>query len=141
MAASVEEAKKSAVSGQYAIGAVVVDSQGNIISIAHTTISENKDATEHAEMNAIREACKVLNSQYLENCWLYTTLEPCTMCTSAAIWAKMKGIVFGASQKDARDFSWRQIDISAKEVAQKGNPKLEIIENFMREECKNLFDL
>ena len=52
-----------------------------------------------------------------------------------------KGIVFGVPQKDAKEFSWRQIDISAKEVAQKGNPKLEIIESFMWEECKKLFDL
>jgi tRNA(Arg) A34 adenosine deaminase TadA len=70
------------------------------------------------------------------------------MCTSAAIWAKMKGIVFGASKDDAvafakklqdAKFTWRQIDMSSKEVIGRGNPKLELIEKFMQEECKELF--
>jgi tRNA(Arg) A34 adenosine deaminase TadA len=150
MKKAIEVAKDSARSGQYAIGAVVVGPDGNIISIAHTATHETNDATAHAEVNAIRSACSKLNNRYLSGCWLYTTLEPCPMCASAAIWAKMEGIVFGASKEDAQDsakniknldFTWRQIDISAKHIVEKGDPKIKLIEKFMQEECQVLFRL
>jgi len=148
MQEAISEAKRSASLGQYAIAAIVVSSEGEIISVEHTTTFETCDATAHAEVNAIRSACKVLKNRYLENCWLYTTLEPCPMCTSAAIWAKMAGIVFGATKEDAQLFAknlrsekltWRQIDISSKDIISKGDPKLELVEKFMHNECCNLF--
>ena len=149
MQRAIEEAKKSASLGQYAIGAIIVDPNGEIVSIAHTATHTTNDATAHAEVNAIRDACGKLNNRYLMGYWLYTTLEPCPMCASAAIWAKMEGIVFGASKEDAQDFAknlknekftWRQIDISAKDIIEKGDPKLRIFKKFMREECQFLFN-
>jgi len=149
MKSAIDEAKKSAEAGQYALGSVVV-LDGEVISVAHTTLHETQDPSAHAEMNAIREACKKLNSRYLKGAWLYTTQEPCPMCASVAVWAKMEGIVFGAYEKDALEifeknsdgkFTWRQIKIPAKEVLEKGEPKLEIHEGFMRDECKELYGL
>ncbi len=149
MLGAIKEAQNSASSGQYALGAVVVDSNGDIIATEHTTLHEHNDPTCHAEVNAIRSACLKNESRYLPGCWLYTTLEPCPMCTSAAIWAKMKGIVFGASQEDAQDFgkgledkkfTWRQIDVSSKDIVEKGDPKIHLVERFMQDECKKLFD-
>ena len=146
---AIKEAQSSASSGQYALGAIVVDPDGEIIAMEHTTLHEHNDPTCHAEINAIRSACAKLKSRYLTDCWLYTTLEPCPMCTSAAIWAKMGGIIFGASKEDAQDFgkglenkkfTWRQIDISSRAIVEKGDPKLESIERFMQDECKKLFD-
>ncbi|MCH8234313.1 MAG: nucleoside deaminase [Bacteroidetes bacterium] len=75
--------------------------KGTILSICHTTLHKVNDPSAHAEMNAIREACKKVKSRYLLGAWLYTTQEPCPMCTSVAIWAKIEGIVFGAFEKDA----------------------------------------
>jgi tRNA(Arg) A34 adenosine deaminase TadA len=149
MQEAIEEAKRSASSGQYALGAVVVHENGEIIAVAHTTLHEHNDPTCHAEVNAIRFACEKLQSRYLPGCWLYTTLEPCPMCTSAAIWAKMRGIVFGASKEDAQEFgkglkdttfTWRQIDISSKEVIERGDPTIDVVERFMQDECNQLFD-
>lgn len=149
MKKAIEEAQNSASSGSYAIGAIVVGPSGEIISVEHTSTFETNDATAHAEVNAIRSACKALNNRYLVGCWLYTTLEPCPMCTSAAIWAKMEGVVFGATKEDAQKFAknlrsekltWRQIDISSKDIIAKGDPKLNLAESFMREECCQLFD-
>lgn len=149
MQEAIREAKNSASFGQYALGAVVVNPEGEIISVAHTTLHEKNDPTCHAEINAIRAACQKQNSHYLVGCWLYTTLEPCPMCTSAAIWAKMEGIVFGATKEDAQEFgknltdkkfTWRQINISSKDIIVHGNPKVKLIEGFMQNECKTLFD-
>lgn len=108
----------------------------------------DKDPTQHAEIVAIRKAANVLGERFLEDCTLYTTHEPCPMCTSAAIWARMKGIVSGATLHDminyrkkngTRERTWRTIDIPASEVLEKGDPKLFLIEEFMREECNKLF--
>lgn len=148
MRVAIEEAKGSASSGQYALGAAVVGVGEEIISVAHTTLHENNDPTCHAEINAIRVACQKQNSRYLVGCWLYTTLEPCPMCTSAAVWAKMEGIVFGACKEDAQEFgenlkeqkfTWRQIDLSSREVVEKGDPVVKLVEKFMQDECKTLF--
>jgi len=145
MKIAIEEAKKSAKKGNYALGCVIVKDE-KIIAKGMNKTKTKCDPTLHGEIDAIRNACKKLNSHYLQGCILYTTLEPCPMCTSAAIWAKMKGIVFGAFKEDAqknsgKDFSWRQIDISSKEIIAKGKPKLNLIEGFMREDCLNLFNL
>ena len=70
--------------------------------------------------------------RYLKGCYLVTTLEPCPMCTSVAIWAKMKGIIFGASQNDAIEYSnthpesklsWRQITVPASYIIEHGTPR------------------
>jgi len=145
MQKAIELAKKSAQNGDYAVGAVIVKNN-EIIASGTSNLHHENDATIHPEMVAIRSACQKLNSKYLQDCILYTTHEPCPMCTSAAIWAKMKGIVFGAFIEDAKGksgkkFSWRQIDISCRNVLSKGTPKLELTEGFLREECNKLFDL
>lgn len=145
MQKAIELAKESAKKGDYAVGAVIVKGD-KIISRGETNLKRENDPTVHAEIVAIRDACLKLNSRFLEGFILYTTHEPCPMCASAAIWAKMKGIVFGAFIEDARqrrgkNFSWRQIDISCKEVLAKGIPKLELVEGFLRDECIKLFDL
>ena len=104
------------------------------------------DPTSHAEVVAIRNACEKLSQPYLEGCILYSTHEPCPMCASAAVWAKMKGIVFGARKADFKgrskgNFAWRTIDIPCSKVLEKGEPKLELVEAFMKDECIKLFDL
>ena len=102
----------------------------------------------HPEIDAIRGACKKLDTRFLRGCYLYTTLEPCPMCTSAAIWARMQGIVYGAYLEDieqfivnnpARKFSWRQIPIKARDIIKFGTPSLEVYEGVLREECMQLF--
>ena len=136
-------AKKSASKGDYAVGALIVKDD-EIIATGETLLNRSTDATMHAEIVAIRKACKKLNSRILEGCILYTTHEPCPMCASAAIWAKMDCIVFGATYKDAKDkatkkFSWRQINIPCKYILSKGQPKVKLVEKFMRKECNELF--
>ncbi|MBI2673642.1 nucleoside deaminase [Candidatus Woesearchaeota archaeon] len=144
MQKAIELAKESAKNGDYALGAVIVK-EDEIIATGTTNLKHENDPTVHAEIVSIRNACKKLNSKYLDGCILYTTHEPCPMCASAAIWAKMKGIVFGAFLEDAKqrqgkNFSWRQIDISCKDILKKGTPKIELVEGFLRDECLKLFD-
>lgn len=149
MQIAIAEATRAAELGQYPLGSVVV-LNGEVIAVTHTTLHEENDPTVHAEINAIRLATKKLGARYLPGAWLYTTQEPCPMCTSAAIWAKMDGIVFAASLEDALEvfkkqkgdsFTWRQIEIPAEYVISKGEPKLQLIKGVLREEAFKLYEL
>jgi len=96
---------------------------------------------------AIRKAHKKIKKLYLNDCILYTTNEPCPMCTSATIWACMKGIVYGANVKDMHNYwikrgSKVRFDVPCEEILNKEKPRrLFLIKDFMRKECKELFNL
>ncbi len=82
-------------------GAVIADSQGNIISRGHNEVLVSHDPTMHAEVNAIRKACQKLKTTDLSQYVIYSSCEPCPMCLSAIIWANIKVMYFGATRKDA----------------------------------------
>ncbi len=87
-------------------GAIIVKS-GKIIGIGHNEVLKNNDPTCHAEIQAIRMACKNMKSYHLTDCILYTSCYPCPMCLSAAIWANIKTIYYGNSSKDADSIGFR----------------------------------
>ena len=81
-------------------GAVVV-CQGRIVARAWNRVIRDQDPTSHAEVNAIREACRALGRFHLEDCELYTSCEPCPMCLGAVYWAKLGAVYYAASREDA----------------------------------------
>jgi len=82
------------------IGALVVRG-GTIVAAANNRTVRDQDATAHAEMLAIREACAALDRWRLDDCTLYVTLEPCAMCAGAIVLARMERVVFGAWDEKA----------------------------------------
>lgn len=129
--------KKYKKYGYYSVAAIIFKNN-QIIAEAITTINKKQDPTCHAEINVIRAACKKLKSKRLEKCYIYSTYEPCPMCAAAAVWARMEGIVYGASMKDETEINPQSIKIRCSEVIKKGTPKLKIYPNFLRSECKKL---
>lgn len=99
-----ERTMKANIGGPF--GAVVVK-DGEVISIASNTVLRDNDPTCHAEMNAIREACKVLGTYDLTGCELYATGYPCPMCLSAIIWANIKKVYVCGLAKDAEEIGFR----------------------------------
>ena len=93
-------AKSALDNGDVPVGAVVVK-KGEIIGRGFNLREAEQDATAHAEVVAIREACKRLDSWHLDDCELYVTLEPCPMCAGAIINSRIKTVVFGAFDKKA----------------------------------------
>jgi len=87
-------------------GAVIVDEQSNVIGKGHNMVTINNDPTAHAEIVAIRDACKNLNNFSLENCTIYTSCEPCPMCLSAIYWSRIKHIYYGNDRKDAQNIGF-----------------------------------
>ena len=105
---AIEEARKTMnnnIGGPF--GALITDENNNIISIASNTVLRDNDPTAHAEVNAIRKACKTLNTHDLSKCKLYTTSYPCPLCISAIIWSNIKQIYYGAELEDAAKIGFR----------------------------------
>ena len=90
-----EEAEEARRAGEIPIGAVIVR-DGEVIARAHNLCEACTDATSHAELLAISEACRRVGSWRLEECTLYVTLEPCPMCAGAAVNARIPRVVYGA---------------------------------------------
>lgn len=91
-------AREAAAQGEVPVGCVITDREGRIIGRGRNRREEAGDATAHAEMEAIREACRVLGDWRLEGCTLTVTLEPCPMCAGAIINARIPTVVFGARE-------------------------------------------
>lgn len=100
MRAALEQARIAADLGEVPVGAVIAK-DGEIIARAHNTRETEKNATHHAELLAIDEACRKLGGWRLWQCELFVTLEPCPMCTGAIINSRLKRVVYGAKDEKA----------------------------------------
>lgn len=96
-------------------GAVIVK-DGKIIGRGNNKVTSTNDPTAHAEVTAIRDACKNLESFQLDNCELYTSCEPCPMCLGAIYWARPSVIYYACTKQDAADIEFDD-DFIYKEIA------------------------
>ena len=99
MSQALELAREAAGHGEVPVGCVITDSEGRIIGRGRNRRQETGDATAHAEVEAIRQACAAVGDWRLEGCSLFVTLEPCPMCTGAIINARIPTVVFGAREE------------------------------------------
>jgi len=130
---------KSVNSGTGPFGAVIVK-DNKIISEGFNTVTLSNDPTSHAEIAAIRRACKDLNNFSLESCVLYTTCEPCPMCLSAIYWARIDKVYYANTRSDAQkiDFSDALIyEELNKNIKERKIPMLQM----MRDEALKAFEL
>ena len=97
MERAIELAKESFEDGEVPVGAVVVRDE-KIIGEGKNKVIFDNDVTSHAEINAIREASKKIKNYRLKDCSMYVTLEPCHMCSKAAVDARLSSIIFAASE-------------------------------------------
>ncbi|MEO0073590.1 MAG: nucleoside deaminase, partial [candidate division WOR-3 bacterium] len=100
MELAITQAARGIRKGQSPFGCILVRN-GKVLSRAHNTVWQDCDPSAHAEVNAIRQACRRLRTIDLSGTVLYATCEPCPMCFGAAHWARIAKIVFGASIRDA----------------------------------------
>lgn len=119
-------------------GAVVVK-DGKIIGEACNMVLANGDPTAHAEIIAIREACKRLNSFQLEGCDIYSSCEPCPMCLGAIYWARPSKLYFAAGRDEAAKANFDDSMIY-KEVVLPIDERQIPSKQFMKEESKQVFN-
>ena len=119
-------------------GAIIIDKEGNIIAKGNNQVLKNNDPTAHAEVVAIRNACKKLNTYDLSNYILYTSCEPCPMCLSAIIWSNIKEIYYACTKNDAAEIGFR--DDMIYEYLKGNNKDLISLKQIDRDECIELFE-
>lgn len=104
-------------------GAVVVKN-GEIVGKGNNKVTSTNDPTAHAEVVAIRDACKNLNTFQLDDCVLYTSCEPCPMCLGAIYWARPKAVYYGCTKKDAAEINFDDDFIYKELEVEMGNRKI-----------------
>ena len=131
MKEALKEAKQAFQKDEVPVGAVIVFNN-MVIARAHNLTEALTDVTAHAEMQAYTAAANTLGNKFLQECTLYVTLEPCTMCAGASYWTQIGKIVFGASdpKRGYKKLSPNSI-----------HPKTEIISGIMEKECSDLLKL
>lgn len=139
MREAIAAARRGIASGQTPFGACIVRA-GEIVAAAHNTVWASTDSTAHAEVNAIREACRRLGRIDLSGCAIYSTCEPCPMCFSACHWARLDRIVYGASIEDAARAGFRELPVSNAWLKEASSAPVSLTGAILLEECVRLFE-
>ena len=95
MELAIKEARKAAQRDEIPVGAIIKETSGKIIAIESNKTIELCDPTAHAEINAIRHACREREQLYLSDCTMYVTLEPCMMCLAAIVNSRIEKLIYG----------------------------------------------
>lgn len=114
---AIQKAIKGVMSDEGGPFGCIIVKDGQIIGKGNNKVTSTNDPTAHAEVMAIREACKFLNSFQLDDCIIYTSCEPCPMCLGAIYWARPKKVYYGCSKTDAAgigfddNFIYKELDL------------------------------
>lgn len=127
------------VRGASPIGCVIVR-DGKVIAEGHNEVGIRHDPTAHAEVVAIRRACEALEQDDLAGVTLYSTLQPCGMCTMACLWAKVGRIVYGAGRDDVHRMYFEDRHLDTMNFVKDAYRKdLDVVGGVLREEVVELY--
>jgi len=138
MRLALDEAEISKKKGNKGFGAVVIRGE-EILGKAHDMTVTEKDPSLHAEVNAIRRAVRTLGDSNLSGAILFSTCEPCPMCSSLAVWANLTTIVYGISIEETIQLGRSRIQVSSKEIVERSPVMIEVIGNVLGSECIKLY--
>jgi guanine deaminase len=133
MRLAIDRARQGVAAGQSPFGACIVRGDA-LVSCEHNVVWKTTDITAHAEVTAIRVACRQLATIDLSGCTIYSTCEPCPMCFSACHWARLSRIVFGAAIADAQRIGFRELAIAATTMKELGGGSADIVGHCLRAE-------
>ncbi len=133
MRLALKKAKEGTIGGQTPFGACIVRRE-KVVSLAHNRVWRTTDITAHAEVDAIRLACRKLKTISLAECVIYSTCEPCPMCFSACHWAGIEKIYFGASIRDAKMAGFNELCISSRLMKSSGKSRVQVFGGLLRDE-------
>jgi guanine deaminase len=139
MRLAIDAARRGVEEGQSPFGACVVRGE-QVIGCEHNVVWATTDITAHAEVTAIRVACRTLGTIDLSGCTIYSTCEPCPMCFSACHWARLSRVVFGARIEDAARIGFHELSIAAATMKTLGGSAAEVAGDCLRAENVALFE-
>lgn len=127
------------LAGQSPFAAVIARRDGRILAAAHNSVRASTDPTAHAEVNAIRAACRALERIDLSGHVMFTTCEPCPMCAAAIHWARLDEVAWGASIADAASAGFRELSMPCAELYRVGGSRVRAHGGIGTGECRELF--
>jgi tRNA(Arg) A34 adenosine deaminase TadA len=139
MRLAIEKCRHGLALGQSPFGCAIAR-DGELLSCSHNTVVLSTDITAHAEVNAIREACRHIGDIFLDGAIVATTCEPCPMCMAALHWARVETVYFGATIADADSAGFNELQLPAAELLRIGGSKLKLVPGLLPEECCKLFN-
>lgn len=116
----------------------VIARDGRIVAEGNNQVTSTNDPTAHAEIVAIRNACKALGSFQLDGCTVYTSCEPCPMCLGAIYWARPDRILFAGTREDAAEAGFDD-ETFYREMGLPNDKRRLPLENLMRDEAREVF--
>ena len=138
MQRAIARAREGIEEGQTPFGACIVR-DGEVVCCEHNVVWATTDITAHAEVHALRKACRLLDTIDLSDCIIYSTCEPCPMCFSAIHWAGIRTVVYGADIADAKATGFHELELSNALLKRLSNSPIEVVGGFMKAECAALF--
>ena len=140
MRETIELARHARERGNHPFGALLADADGKILITAENTVETDHDITGHAETNLLRNAAKQYPQDFLAECTLYASTEPCPMCAGAIYWANIRRVVFGLSQQGLYDVIGGESDdrllLSCREVFSHGGKEISVLGPFLEKESR-----
>ncbi len=134
MEMAMDEAQNAQGQGEVPVGAVLISEDWELLSKAHNCPISAMDPTAHAEINALRKAAKKTGNYRLTGTTMIVTLEPCIMCAGALVWARVKRVVFGATDPKSGALG-SVLDINGVPGL---NHRIEVVGGIMEKECGDI---
>ncbi|HJT31386.1 MAG TPA: nucleoside deaminase [Pirellulales bacterium] len=138
MQRAIDKCRQGIASGQSPFGCAIAR-DGCIVAVEHNTVLLTTDITAHAEINALRAACRAEGDIHLPGAIVATTCEPCPMCMAALHWARVDTVYFGAAIADAQSAGFNEMRTPAAEIARLGGSQVRLVSGVLSDECQRLF--
>jgi tRNA(Arg) A34 adenosine deaminase TadA len=141
---AIDVARRARERGNHPFGAILVDREGQILMEAENTVVTESDCTAHAELNLMRQASKRYERDFLETCTLYSSTEPCPMCSGAIFWGNVRRVVFGLSEAGLYEMTGEDNEevlyLPCRDLFGKGKKPIEVLGPILEDEARKVHE-
>jgi tRNA(Arg) A34 adenosine deaminase TadA len=140
MRLAIDAARSGIAAGQSPFGCAIAIGQA-VVACTHNRVLASTDITAHAEIVALRAACRATGGIHLPGAEVATTCEPCPMCMAALHWARVETVYYGATIADAGLAGFNELQLAAADVVRLGGSPIRLVPGVLADQCRTLFDL
>jgi tRNA(Arg) A34 adenosine deaminase TadA len=141
---AIDVARRARERGNHPFGAILADREGQILMEAENTVVTESDCTAHAELNLMRQASKRYERDFLETCTLYSSTEPCPMCSGAIFWGNVRRVVFGLSEAGLYEMTGEDNEevlyLPCRDLFGKGKKPIEVLGPILEDEARKVHE-
>ena len=139
------QARRARANGNHPFGALLVDAEGKVLLEAENTVQTERDCTGHAELNLMRLASRSYDPGFLATCTLYTSTEPCAMCSGAIYWGNVRRVVYALSEARLRELTGDDpanptLELPCREVFAHGQRPVEVLGPALEDEAAQVHE-